>query len=442
MTVQTTSHTTRPGEQDPNVTLTQPELESIDLSDKQFWARPPQERYAAFATLRREQPFAFFAEPEFPYIERGPGYYAVVRHADVDAISSQPALFCSGEGAVSIADLPEELREFYGSLISMDDPRHAKIRRIVSKAFTPKVLERLVESVEDLAREVVSEARAAAEAGDGTFDLVERISAPLPLMIICRMMGIPDEDRALVLEKSNIILSGGDPELIADENDALGLFLEAGGALAGLMQGLAEQRQATPTDDLTSALVSTEVDGERLTFQEIASFFILLCVAGNETTRNAITHGVLALHEFPDQRARWQADPDLSRTAVEEIVRWASPVTWMRRTATQDVELSGRQFRKGDKFLLFYNSANRDEDAFDRPELFDVGREANPHYGFGAPGPHFCLGAHLARREVTVAFRTLFELMPDLEVVGDPDRLRSSFVNGIKRLPVRVTVRS
>ena len=442
MTVQTTSPTTRPGEQDPNVTLTQPELESIDLSDKQFWARPPQERYAAFATLRREQPFAFFAEPEFPYIERGPGYYAVVRHADVDAISSQPALFCSGEGAVSIADLPEELREFYGSLISMDDPRHAKIRRIVSKAFTPKMLERIVESVEDLAREVVSEARAAAEAGDGTFDLVERISAPLPLMIICRMMGIPDEDRALVLEKSNIILSGGDPELIADENDALGLFLEAGGALAGLMQGLAEQRQAAPTDDLTSALVSTEVDGERLTFQEIASFFILLCVAGNETTRNAITHGVLALHEFPDQRARWQADPDLSRTAVEEIVRWASPVTWMRRTATQDVELSGRQFRKGDKFLLFYNSANRDEDAFDRPELFDVGREANPHYGFGAPGPHFCLGAHLARREITVAFRTLFELMPDLEVVGDPDRLRSSFVNGIKRLPVRVTVRS
>jgi cytochrome P450 len=442
VTVQTTSPTTRPGEQDPNVTLTQPELESIDLSDKQFWARPPQERYAAFATLRREQPFAFFAEPEFPYIERGPGYYAVVRHADVDAISSQPALFCSGEGAVSIADLPEELREFYGSLISMDDPRHAKIRRIVSKAFTPKMLERIVESVEDLAREVVSEARAAAEAGDGTFDLVERISAPLPLMIICRMMGIPDEDRALVLEKSNIILSGGDPELIADENDALGLFLEAGGALAGLMQGLAEQRQATPTDDLTSALVSTEVDGERLTFQEIASFFILLCVAGNETTRNAITHGVLALHEFPDQRARWQADPGLSRTAVEEIVRWASPVTWMRRTATQDVELSGRQFRKGDKFLLFYNSANRDEDAFDRPELFDVGREANPHYGFGAPGPHFCLGAHLARREVTVAFRTLFELMPDLEVVGDPDRLRSSFVNGIKRLPVRVTVRS
>jgi len=442
MTVQTTSPTTRPGEQDPNVTLTQPELESIDLSDKQFWARPPQERYAAFATLRREQPFAFFAEPEFPYIERGPGYYAVVRHADVDAISSQPALFCSGEGAVSIADLPEELREFYGSLISMDDPRHAKIRRIVSKAFTPKMLERIVESVEDLAREVVSEARAAAEAGDGTFDLVERISAPLPLMIICRMMGIPDEDRALVLEKSNIILSGGDPELIADENDALGLFLEAGGALAGLMQGLAEQRQAAPTDDLTSALVSTEVDGERLTFQEIASFFILLCVAGNETTRNAITHGVLALHEFPDQRARWQADPGLSRTAVEEIVRWASPVTWMRRTATQDVELSGRQFRKGDKFLLFYNSANRDEDAFDRPELFDVGREANPHYGFGAPGPHFCLGAHLARREITVAFRTLFELMPDLEVVGDPDRLRSSFVNGIKRLPVRVTVRS
>ncbi len=429
-------------EGDRAMSLAPLDVRSIDLSDKEFWARPPAEREAAFALLRREEPFAFFAEPEFPFIEAGPGYYAVTRHADVEAISSAPTVFCSGEGAVSIADLPEELREFYGSLISMDDPRHAKIRRIVSKAFTPRMLESLVESVEELARQVVRDARATAEAGDGTFDLVKEISAPLPLTIICNLMGIPEQDRELVLEKSNIILSGGDPELIEDENDAIGIFLEAGGALAGLMQRLAQEREAHPTDDLTSALVATNADGERLSFQEIASFFILLCVAGNETTRNAISHGVLAFDAFPDQRARWMADPSLSRTAVDEIVRWASPVTWMRRTATEDVVLSGRQFHKGDKFLLFYNSANRDEEAFASPEQFDVARTPNPHYGFGAPGPHFCLGSHLARREVAVAFRVLFELMPDLEVAGEPDRLRSSFVNGIKRLPVRLTSRT
>ena len=418
--------------------VTLPKVEAIDLSDPEFWGLPPAEREAAFAVLRREQPFAFFAEPAFALLPPGPGYYAVVRHADLDAISSQPRLFCSGQGATSIADLPPDLLEFFGSMISMDDPRHAKIRKIVSKAFTPRQLESLVEGVEVLARQIVTQARATAEAGDGTFDLVSEIAAKLPLEIVCDMMGIPAQDRPLVLHATNVILAGGDPEYVQDEEQALTQLLEAGGALSALMARLAEERRVTPTEDLTSALVRTEVDGESLSVQEISSFFILLCVAGNETTRTAITHGVLALHRFPEQRARWQADPSLTKTAVDEIVRWASPVTWMRRTATQDVELSGRQFRKGDKFLLFYCSANRDEEAFDAPEVFDVGRERNPHYGFGAPGPHFCLGAHLARREIAVAFTVLFELMPDLEVVGEPDRLRSSFVNGIKRLPVRV----
>ncbi|MCW2615141.1 MAG: cyp [Frankiales bacterium] len=421
------------------MSLTLPEVDGIDLSDEEFRARPPAEREAAFLALRRHPRIPFFAEPDFPFIEQGPGYYAVTRHADVDAISSRPALFCSGEGAVSIADLPEELREFYGSLISMDDPRHAKIRRIVSKAFTPRMLEALVDSVESLADEILAAARRTAEAGDGTFDLVKEVSAPLPLAVICRMMSIPEADRQLVLEQLNIILSGGDPELVATPEDAIGLVLEAGAALSGLMQRLADERLQTPTDDLTSALVRTEVDGETLSTQEIASFFILLCVAGNETTRNAITHGVWALHENPGQKARWLADPSLSKTAVEEIVRYASPVNWMRRTATQDVEVAGQQFRRGDKFLMFYGSANRDETVFTDPDSFDVGRDPNPHFGFGAPGPHFCLGAHLARREVAVAFRKIFELLPDLEVAGEPDRLRSSFVNGIKRLPVRLT---
>lgn len=424
------------------MSLTLPEVDAIDLSDPEFWALPPEQREAAFAALRRDKPFGFFAEPEVPFMPPGPGYYAVVRHADIDAISSQPDLFCSGLGATSIADLPPDLTEFFGSMISMDDPRHAKIRRIVSKAFTPKQLEALVDGVEVLARDLAARARAKAEAGDGTFDLVEEIAAPLPLEIVCDMMGIPQADRPTVLQATNIILAGGDPEIVGEDPDkALTMLLEAGGALAGIMQRLAEERRVTATEDLTSALVRTEVDGESLNDQEIGSFFILLCAAGTETTRTAITHGVYALHRFPQQKAAWLADVDgVSKTAVEEIVRWASPVIWMRRTATRDVELAGQQFKAGDKFLMFYNSANRDESAFaGDPDVFDVTREENPHFGFGAPGPHFCLGSHLARREIAVMFKVMFELLPDLEVVGEPDHLRSSFINGIKRLPVRLT---
>lgn len=421
------------------MTTVLPDVDTINLSDLEFWALPQEQRDAAFAVLRRDRPFAFFEEPELPFFEKGPGYYAIVRHADVEAVSSQPKLFCSGEGATSIANLPTELNDFYGSMISMDDPRHAKIRRIVSKAFTPKMLEALLDDVERITDEILADARKAAADGDGTFDIVKHISSPLPLRVICQMMGIPREDEPLVLEQSNIILSGGDEEFIADENEALTLVLNAGQALAGVMERLAEKRRVTPTNDLTSALIRTEVDGETLTHQEIASFFILLCVAGNETTRTAISNGVYALHQNPEQKTRWMADPSLAKTAVEEIVRWASPVIWMRRTATQDTEVGGHQFKAGDKLIMFYNSANRDESVFANADTFDIARDPNPHYGFGAPGPHFCLGAHLARREITVAFRKMFEQMPDLEVAGAPDRLRSSFINGIKRMPVRLT---
>nr|WP_239521842.1 cytochrome P450 [Geodermatophilus sabuli] len=205
------------------------------------------------------------------------------------------------------------------------------------------------------------------------------------------------------------------------------------------MEALAAERLERPREDLTTALVTTDVDGERLSHQEIASFFILLLVAGNETTRNAISQGVLALAEHPEQRARWAGDPGLDRTAVEEVVRWASPVTWMRRTATRDGEVNGHRFAEGDKFLLLYGSANRDPAVFRDPEVFDLGRDPNPHVGFGARGPHFCLGAHLARREIAVTFRALLDQLPDLEVTAEPDRLHSSFVNGIKRLPARLT---
>jgi cytochrome P450 len=286
---------------------------------------------------------------------------------------------------------------------------------------------------------VLVQARRKAEDGDGTLDVVADIAAPIPLRVICDMMGVPDEDRALVLTKSTIILSGGDPEVIEDQDDPLTAVLEAGIALARIMERLAGERLARPREDLTTALVTTEVDGEKLSHQEIASFFILLLVAGNETTRNAISQGVLALSEHPEQRARWLADPSIDRTAVEEIVRWTSPITWMRRTATRDGELNGLAFSAGDKFLLFYAAANRDPEVFADPHVFDLTRDPNPHVGFGAHGPHFCLGAHLARREIAVTFRGLLEKLPDLEVAGEPDRLRNSFVNGLKRLPARLT---
>ena len=427
-------------ETDPATTGTATILPTtIDLSDRDFWLTDPAVRHAVFDRLRREQPFAFFAEPEVPGLEAGPGYWAVTRHADLDAISSQPAVFCSGKGAVSIQDIPADLHEFYGSMISMDDPRHARIRRIVSKAFTPRMLERVVDSVRGIVEDVLHQARRTAEAGDGTLDVVADIAAPIPLRVICDMMGVPAAERALVLSASTVILSGGDPELIENQEEPLTALFEAGIALAEVMERLAAERLERPTDDLTTALVTTEVDGERLSHQEIASFFILLLVAGNETTRNAISQGVLALSEHPEQRARWMADPSLDKTAVEEIVRWTSPITWMRRTATQDGEVNGHRFSAGDKFLLFYAAANRDPELFADPQVFDLARDPNPHVGFGGHGPHFCLGAHLARREIAVTFRQLFEQLPDLEVVGEPARLRSSFVNGLKRLPARLT---
>ncbi|CCH89994.1 cytochrome P450 124 [Modestobacter italicus] len=419
--------------------MSTPTLDAIDLSDREFWGAPPEQRHAVFDLLRRESPFAFFAEPVVPYIPVGPGYHAVTRYADVEAISSQPALFASGSGAVSIADMPPDLNEFYGSLISMDDPRHGKIRRIVAKAFTPRVLEGLVGNVQAVVDDVVARARQRAADGDGTIDVVADLAAPIPLRVICDMMGIPDDDRPMVLHQSNVILSGGDPELVEDEELMVTAFLKAGEVLAGLMTRLAVERRARPTDDLTTALVTTEVDGERLTAQEIASFFILLLVAGNETTRNALSQGVLALSEHPAERDRWAADPGITRTAVEEVVRWTSPITWMRRTATQDVELSGQAFPAGSKFLLFYGAANRDPAVFADPHRFDLTRDPNPHVGFGSRGPHFCLGAHLARREIGVAFQAFARELPDLEVCGEPARLQSSFVNGLKRLPARLT---
>jgi len=409
-----------------------PGVDEIDLSSIEFWAKPWAERDAAFATLRRERPVAFFDEPEVPGLPVGPGYYAITRHADVLTASRTPEVFCSGEGALSILDMPADMNEFFGSMLSMDDPRHARLRKIVSGTFTPKMLNRVLDDVAATARDVVAAAR-----GKGVVDFVAEVSSPFPLIVVCDLMGIPDSERQRVLAQSNIILSGGDPEFIPEGVDPITAFLGAGTDLVALMDDLAADRRADPTSDLTSALVNTSVDGEQLSGQELASFFILLSVAGHETTRTGISHAITLLGQNPDQRAIWQADVEgVTGTAVEEVVRIASPVIWMRRTLTRDAELSGTPLKEGDKVLLYYGSANRDEAVFDDPDRFDVLRDPNPHVGFGGPGPHFCLGAHLARREIALLVGELFRQIPDWQLAGEPEQLRSSFVNGIKHLPV------
>jgi methyl-branched lipid omega-hydroxylase len=403
----------------------------IDLSANEFWGLPLPERAASFALLRAQQRPQFFEEPEVPFAEKGPGYYALVRYADVVEASKHPEVFCSGQGATNIPDLPVEFNEYFGSMINMDDPRHARLRRIVSRAFSPRMTARFEDDVRRAATAIVDDLLEG-----GPCDFVSRVAARLPLKIICDMMGIPDDQYEMVLANSNIILSGFDPEFLSDDQDeAVMQLLGAGQALAELVTGLAATRAQAPADDLVSALVTANIDGEKLTDAELASFFVLLVVAGNETTRNALSHALMLLTEFPQQRRLLLDDID-SRIggAVEEIVRYASPVLFMRRTLTGDYTMNGQDYREGDKVVLYYYSANRDEDAFTDPERFDITRSPNPHVGFGGPGPHFCLGAHLARRELTVMLRELLTRVPGI-TAGEPDRLLSSFVNGIKRLP-------
>ena len=404
----------------------------IDLSANEFWGLPLAERAASFALLRAQQRPQFFAEPEVPFaFERGPGYYALVRHADIVEASRNPEVFSSRRGATSITDLPVEFNEYFGSMINMDDPRHARLRRIVSRAFTPRMIARFENDVRRAATVIVDDLLAA-----GPCDFVSQVAARLPLKVICDMMGVPDDQYEMVLTRTNIILSGFDPEFISADPDEVAIqLLGAGQELAELVTGLAAARAQAPADDVVSALVTANIDGEQLTSAELASFFILLVVAGNETTRTALSHALMLLTEFPEQRALLLADLEgRIGGAVEEIVRHASPVLFMRRTLTRDYTMNGQDYREGDKAVLFYYSANRDEAVFADPERFDITRVPNPHVGFGAPGPHFCLGAHLARHEITVMLRELLTRVPDI-TAGEPDRLLSSFINGVKRLP-------
>ncbi|HUF99512.1 MAG TPA: cytochrome P450 [Ilumatobacter sp.] len=405
------------------------------LAESTFWHQPLDVRMAETAQIR-ELGAVLQVDSVSPLTELPETYYALTRYAEVVEVSKRPAEFCSGEGATSMFDMPLEMLEFFGGFINMDNPRHAHQRRIVAQAFTPTQLQGVLESVETICTETID-----AFCEHGEADLVEVLSQPFPLLVICDMMGIPRSEFDTVLHATNVILSGGDPEYMGE--GGIGALIAAGIQLDTLMKELIEERRLNPTNDLTSRLVNHMHDEDLLTPAEITSFFILLAVAGNDTTRTAISHGVNLLSAHPDQRAIWQADIEgVSNTAVEEIVRAASPVTFMRRTATTDVPLGDHDFHAGDKLVMFYGAANRDPRVFADPERFDVRRNPNPHVGFGGPGPHFCLGAHLAKRELAVVFRELHRRLPDLTVSGDVVPLQSEgvpLVTGIKHLPVTFT---
>ncbi len=401
-----------------------------------FWKRHRNEVEEDLRLLRGH-PLTFFPGFKF-YGElesiRVPGAWVVSRQAPILEASRNPQVYSSASG-VTINDFPPEFNEYFNSIIAMDDPRHARLRRLVAAGFTPRMLARLEDSVQDQARLITDEV-----CERGECDFVTDVAARLPLRIVCDLMGIPPSQHDFVFDQSNVILGGGDPEYVPELGDLITAILTAGEALSQLMDDVADSKVGVDSGDLTSILVNAEVDGERLTRAELASFFILLVVAGNETTRNAISWGLVYLTDHPDQRRIWTEDFEgVARSAIEEIVRIASPVTYMRRTVLRDTELEGQKLDEGDQVVLHYLCANRDESLFDDPLAFDVLRDPNPHIGYGGPGPHFCLGAHLARREIKVMFRELFSRIGDIRATGEPDLLASSFIHGIKHLPAEFT---
>ncbi len=400
-----------------------------------FWVRDAAAIDADLAVLRELGP-VHLPEPEMPpesIVPTGAGAFALTSHAHVMEASANPKVFSSASGIV-LLEAPQEFNEFFSSMIAMDDPRHARLRRIVSRGFTPRMLQRLDETVSQVAKAIVDRIE-----DGGPIDFVVDVAAALPLKIVCDLMGIPESNYEFVFDRTNIILGVSDPEYTPEDGDILTALLTAGSDLAGLMGEVVESKRGGDGTDLTSQLVNAELADDELTTADLASFFILLVVAGNETTRNGISWGMKYLTDNPDQRQIWQADFDaVAPTAVEEIVRLASPVTYMRRTLLTDYSMGGVDMKEGDKVMLTYLAANRDPAVFDDPLRFDVLRNPNPHVGFGGRGPHFCLGAHLARNEMTVMFREIFNRVPNLHVSGDPQLLESNFIHGIKHMEARV----
>jgi cytochrome P450 len=410
------------------------------LIDLQWWQERPADRTELYRRLR-DAGGPVFVRTNRHDSPSARGFWAVGSHRDVADISRRPEDFGSGQGT-QIFDQTAEMREYRGSIIDMDDPEHMRLRKIVSRGFSPRMLAELRGLAEETTADILDEMPRSGEC-----DFVSAFATLLPLRIIDNMLGVPREHEQFILRATNVVLGASDPEYVPDQSIAgiEAAVTDTSEQLIDLLKGIAEDRIAHPRNDVISKLVTS--DEENLTPQELAKFFILLIGAGNETTRNALTHGLLILSAHPEQRDRLLADYDeLAPTAVEEILRYASPVIHMRRTVTRDgVMLTNAQgqithtFNAGEKVVVWYPAANRDPAVFNEPEIFDIARKPNNHIAFGGPGPHFCLGAHLARLELNVAIKMLYARYPDITAAGEPVMLRSNFVNGIKHLNATYT---
>jgi cholest-4-en-3-one 26-monooxygenase len=396
----------------------------FDFTDPEIYAhRVPAEE---FAELRRAAPVWWNSQPRGAGGFDDEGYWVVSKHADIVEISRNSDLFGSWQNTAIIrlgqVQTEDTLAMQRLIMLNIDPPEHTKLRAIISRGFTPRAINGLRDALAERAQRIVA---AALEKGTG--DFVEDVACELPLQAIAELMGIPQEDRKKIFEWSNLMIGYDDPEF-GDVGQT------AAAELVGYSMVMAEDRRQCPRDDIVTKLVNAQIDGGELSSDEFGFFVILLSVAGNETTRNAISHGMLAFFDHPDQWDLYR-EQRLS-TAPDEIVRWATPVTAFQRTAKADTTLGGQEIKKGQRVGLFYRSANFDEDVFDSPETFDITRSPNPHVGFGGTGAHYCVGANLARLEIDLIFNAIADAMPSITRIGDAERLRSGWLNGIKRLPV------
>jgi len=396
-----------------------PETVEVDLyNPDNFVASVPHD---IFDWLRANDPVHFHEEPD------GPGFWVLTRFDDVMHASREWSDFSSAHGtSIEDAQGGAELM-----MLNMDPPQHTKLRKLVSSGFTPRMIARTEPHIREIAAEIVD-----AVAKRGECDFVTEVAAELPLQVIAEFIGIPLEDRHKIFTWSNTMIGLDDPEYA---NSSIEKATEAAAEMFGYADTLATERRKTPRQDLVTKLIQAEVDDDQLTDMEFDAFFLLLAVAGNETTRNLISGGMLALMENPDERRKLIEDQSKIPTAIEEMLRMVTPVMHFRRTATKDVEIRGHQIKEGDKVVVWYISANRDADMFPNPHTFEGARNPNEHIAFGGGGPHFCLGANLARLEIRVMFEEILKRLPDMELTDTPARLRSNFINGLKHMPVRFT---
>lgn len=421
----------------PNI-LPVPITDGTELMDPHRYAREGYP-FEVWRRLRRESPVHWCEGPELV------PFWAVTRHADICEVSKQPDKFLSGPGIIpATKDVAERIArgergpfDAMQTIITMDPPKHRKLRKVASPWFTPQALGRLDDVVRASARRLVDELYDAQVGGEGRCEFVAQVAARHPLRILSNILGVPPEDEPFILRVTQELFAGEDPEYRRPEADRDEAFRALGIEMLQYFGKIVAERRASPRDDLASILANAQVDGERMGDVETLGYYLIVFTAGHDTTRNSLSGGMLALVEHPAERARLREDPSgRAADAVEEIVRWTTPVNFMMRTAACDYELRGTRIRAGDRLVLYYASANRDEDVFDDPDRFRVERRPNPHLGFGI-GEHFCLGSHLARRSQRALFAELAARLDDVELAGPPERLVASFVAGVKRLPLR-----